>query len=90
VGPAKRGSIRFVGVVIRHICQQVAPAKDFMKTQIDENLGTLFLKLDEARQQCYQVERLQAAIRREPNSALGVLEYWLGSQSAQGAPRVDA
>ena len=61
-----------------------------MKTRIDENLGTLFLTLDEARQQCYQVERLQEAIRREPKSALGVLEYWLGSDSPQGQTRVDA
>ena len=61
-----------------------------MKTRIEENLGTLFLTLDEARQQCYQVERLQEAIRREPNSALGVLEYWLGSDPIQGHTRVDA
>ena len=61
-----------------------------MKTRIEANLGTLFLTFDEARQQCYQVERLQEAIRREPNSALGVLEYWLGSESLQGQPRVDA
>jgi hypothetical protein len=61
-----------------------------MKTRLKEELGTLFLTFDEARQQCYQVERLKEAIRRKPETALGVLEYWLGTQSAQGPARVDA
>jgi hypothetical protein len=61
-----------------------------MKMNLKDDLGTLFLTLDEARQQCHQVERLQEAIRREPEAALGVLQYWLGSESAQGHTRVDA